>query len=201
MSDWRNRIVGERDASVRELLVNPWNWRVHSERQRFALGEVLDHVGWVQRVVVNRRTGRIVDGHLRVALARERYGEGATVPVIEVDLSEEEELAVLATLDPVAGLAGVDELALAKLAREASESWPEVDQLLEELNVWAPDQEVTLTADRLERVPVRRWYVLAVPLEAVEQVGPALEALAAELPGAALVWTDEKRPAGDPDEV
>jgi hypothetical protein len=31
--------------------------------------DVLDRVGWVQSVIVNRKTGRLVDGHLRVQLA------------------------------------------------------------------------------------------------------------------------------------
>jgi DNA modification methylase len=71
----------------------------------------LDEVGWVQNVVVNRRSGRIIDGHLRVELATKR-GE-ATVPVVFVDLDEEDERLVLATLDPIAAMAEADIKALA----------------------------------------------------------------------------------------
>jgi hypothetical protein len=41
---------------------------------------VIGKVGRVQDVVVNRRTGRMVDGHLRAALAQER-GE-LLIPVL-----------------------------------------------------------------------------------------------------------------------
>ncbi|MCY7417624.1 MAG: hypothetical protein LH650_03855, partial [Chloroflexi bacterium] len=50
-------------------------------------------MGWVQEVVVNNRTGYLVDGHLRAQLAISR--DEATIPVVYVDLSEEEEALVL----------------------------------------------------------------------------------------------------------
>ena len=189
--EWESRIVGEGETTVGELLENPWNWRVHSERQRYALTEVLERVGWVQRVIVNRRTGRIVDGHLRVALARERFGEEAVVPVIEVDLSEEEELAVLATLDPIGAMADSDEVALARLAHETEQGWETIGDVLEDLDVWRESEGVTLHEDRVERVPVRRWYVVAVPVELVEELEPKLREVG-ERDGCVIRWTDEK---------
>ncbi len=69
---WRSRIVGHGDADPQTLVAHPENWRAHPRNQRRAMAGVLDHVGWVQDVIVNRRTGRILDGHLRVALALER---------------------------------------------------------------------------------------------------------------------------------
>ena len=53
---------------------------------------------------MNQRSGFVVDGHARVALALSR-GE-ATVPVLYVDLEPEEEALVLATLDPISAMAG-----------------------------------------------------------------------------------------------
>ena len=67
----------------------------------------LDQVGWVQQVMVNRRTGFVVDGHARVALALSR--DEPTVPVLYVDLDPDEEALVLATLDPIGALAGRDD--------------------------------------------------------------------------------------------
>ncbi len=104
---WRSRITGHGSEQPDQLLANPRNWRVHPERQQRALAGVLDQVGWVQDVVVNQRTGHIVDGHLRVSLAISR-GE-AEIPVVYVDLDETEEALVLASLDPLAGLAATDE--------------------------------------------------------------------------------------------
>ena len=67
---WRDRIVGQGEESPAALVANPKNWRTHPKVQQDALSGVLDQVGWVQQVLVNRLTGRLVDGHLRV--------EGAT---------------------------------------------------------------------------------------------------------------------------
>lgn len=100
---WENRIVGRGDEAPADLIANPRNYRRHPENQRQALREMLDNVGWVQQVVVNKRTGHLVDGHLRVELAAEDQAD--TVPVLYVDLSEEEEGLVLAALDPLSALA------------------------------------------------------------------------------------------------
>jgi hypothetical protein len=104
---WRNRITGTGEEAPDQLLANPANWRIHPKAQQDALAGALDQVGWVQQVLVNRRSGFVVDGHARVALALTR-GE-ATVPVLYVDLDPEEEALVLATLDPISAMAGRDD--------------------------------------------------------------------------------------------
>jgi ParB-like chromosome segregation protein Spo0J len=100
---WRSRIVGSGDEDPAQLLANPRNWRTHPPRQREALRGSLDTVGWVAQILVNRRTGHIVDGHARIEEAISR-GE-ASVPVLYVDLSDDEERLVLATLDPIGAMA------------------------------------------------------------------------------------------------
>lgn len=104
---FRNRIVGSGTEDPQDLLANPYNWRIHTQAQRAVLAGTLDEIGWIQQIIVNRTTGHIVDGHLRASLAIER-GEPA-IPVIYVDLTEQEEKLVLAVLDPIAGLAGTDQ--------------------------------------------------------------------------------------------
>lgn len=111
--EWRNRIVGHGEEAPGQLLANPANWRIHPKAQQDALAGVLDEVGWVQDIIVNQRTGHVVDGHLRVSMAISR--EEATVPVKYVDLSDDEERLVLASLDPLAAMAVTDEDMLAKL--------------------------------------------------------------------------------------
>jgi hypothetical protein len=110
---WQSRIVSTGDESPAALRANPANWRRHPDIQRAALGEMLDEVGWVQQVIVNRTTGNLVDGHLRVEMAAQR--EEATVPVLYVELSEHEERLVLAALDPIGSLAATDSDALREL--------------------------------------------------------------------------------------
>jgi hypothetical protein len=73
------RCGGSRALAPDQLLANPANWRIHPQAQQDALAGALDQVGWVQQVLVNQRSGFVVDGHARVALALSR-GE-ASVPV------------------------------------------------------------------------------------------------------------------------
>ncbi len=125
---WQNRIVGEGHEVPSQLLANPANWRIHTHEQEQALATVLDRVGWVQRIIVNRTTGHMIDGHLRVALAISR--NEPSVPVTYVALAPEEEALTLATLDPIAAMAGTDNEKLADLLRELPNMGAEVDALL-----------------------------------------------------------------------
>lgn len=103
---WASRIVAHGEEAPEQLLANPRNFRIHPDAQQLALVEVLSGIGWVQDVIVNRRTGFMIDGHARVTLAM-RHGEPA-VPVTYVDLSDEEERLVLATFDAIGAMAGID---------------------------------------------------------------------------------------------
>jgi DNA modification methylase len=110
---WRSRIVGHDSVPPFELTANPRNWRKHPKAQQQALADVLDRVGWVQDVIVNKRTGLLVDGHARLELALRRGEE--SVPVVYVDLEPDEEALVLATLDPLSAMAEADDEALRAL--------------------------------------------------------------------------------------
>lgn len=103
---FRNRIVNHGKERPDQLLGHPQNWRIHPEVQQDELEKVLETVGWVQQVVVNQRTGHLVDGHLRVQLALRRDEE--EVPVTYIDVSPDEERLLLLTLDPLGALAGTD---------------------------------------------------------------------------------------------
>lgn len=131
MAGYQSRIVGTGEESPDQLLANEKNWRIHPQFQQEAVNAVLEEVGWVQAVIVNRRTGRLVDGHLRVMLAMRR-GEG-TIPVTYVDLSEREEGLVLATLDPLAGLAWTDRAKLGELLEDIEVSDESLSLLLSDL--------------------------------------------------------------------
>ena len=114
---WKNRIVGHGEEAPDQLLASPWNgWKVHTAEQQDEVAKVLETVGWVQRVIVNRRTGHVVDGHLRVQLALSRDEE--TVPVTYVDVSEAEEKLLIAVLDPLAAMSARDDEKLAELTED-----------------------------------------------------------------------------------
>lgn len=109
----RSRIVGHGSVDPSTLIANPRNWRTHPPEQRAALIAELDRVGWVQSVVVNRTTGHLVDGHLRVEVAVERKVEA--IPVAWVELTQEEEDRVLVSLDPLGSMAGTNDALLQDL--------------------------------------------------------------------------------------
>jgi hypothetical protein len=119
MSNWRNRIVGHGEKPAIEFLANPANWRVHPKAQQDSLSGVLGEVGWVQNVIINKTTGHVVDGHMRVEIALSQ-GENTAVPYVEVDLTEEEEKLILATIDPISAMAVTDAQQLDALLRDVS---------------------------------------------------------------------------------
>jgi hypothetical protein len=100
---WRNRIVGTDNVDPEDLLASPFNWRTHPPAQRNVLRGSLNEVGWVASILVNQRTGFVVDGHARIEEALSRHEK--TVPVTYVDLSPEEEKIVLASFDPISAMA------------------------------------------------------------------------------------------------
>jgi hypothetical protein len=140
---WRNRIVGYSEEAPDQLLANPKNYRTHPATQADALRGVLDGVGVVQNVLANKRTGYLIDGHLRVMEAL-KAGQ-PTIPVTWVDLSEAEEATILATLDPLAALAGTDAAQLEALLHEVSTDSPALaamlDALAQEAGITPPDFE------------------------------------------------------------
>lgn len=84
--------MGHGEVPPADLEPHPRAWRRHPKSQADALTEVLTGIGWIAEVIVNRRTGRLVDGAFRAELATSR-GE-PTVPVVYVDLTDEGESAV-----------------------------------------------------------------------------------------------------------
>lgn len=134
---WRSRIVGTGEEAPDQLLANPRNWRIHPKAQQDALAGILSEVGWVQNVIVNQRTGHVVDGHARVEIAISR-GE-ASVPVVYVDLDENEEGIVLAALDPLAAMAVQD-----------PQKW---NELLAEISVTEDDLKTLLSPQRIVNNP------------------------------------------------
>lgn len=128
---WRNRIVGSGEEAPDQLVANPRNWRTHPGPQRDALRGSLGAIGWVQQVIVNTKTGHVVDGHARI---EEALSSGApTVPVLYVELEPDEEALVLATLDPIAALAVADEERLADLISEIAVDDAALSRLIADL--------------------------------------------------------------------
>lgn len=95
------------------LTANPHNWRTHGAEQMSTIKDMLadPEVGWAGVLLFNERTGRLIDGHAR----KDAVDPQTLVPVLVGSWSEEGEAKILATLDPIAAMAGADRDAFAKL--------------------------------------------------------------------------------------
>lgn len=122
---WRNRIVAAVNEDPEQLLANPFNHRIHPQEQQDGLRAVLDRIGWVQDVIVNRQTGHVVDGHLRVALALKK-GE-RSIPVKYVDLTPDEETLILATYDTIGARAGTDHEKAVEIVKDVTSRFTDLD--------------------------------------------------------------------------
>lgn len=140
--NWQNRIVGYKQVPANDLLANPLNARRHPNRQREALRGSLDTLGWVAPVIVNAATGYLLDGHARIEEALTR-DENALIPVVEVELTEDEERLFLASYDWITGLAEYDRDALDNLLKDVSTDSAALQSMLAEqaqaLGITPPD--------------------------------------------------------------
>jgi ParB-like chromosome segregation protein Spo0J len=173
---WQNRIVRYGQEAPDQLLANPGNWRVHPKHQQEALAGAMRQVGWVQDVIVNERSGFVVDGHLRVALA---ISEGqVSVPVKYVDLDPSEEALVLATLDPLSAMAVMDGEALNALLAETGTDDSALNALLMELAEDAEGSNLRSVGEDGGREAIGKEPLVKAAI-AVAQVGIVERALAA----------------------
>ena len=127
----RDRIRELRRVPASELVPNPKNWRVHPESQANALRGLLSEVGIANAVLARELPDgslMLIDGHLRA----ETLGTGV-VPVLVLDVNEEEADKLLATLDPLAGMAEADLVKLDAILQGVDTGCAEVQQLLADL--------------------------------------------------------------------
>jgi hypothetical protein len=127
----RDRIKELRRVQARTLRPHPKNWRTHPDRQRDALRGILAEVGYADALVARELDDgslELIDGHLRAETTPE-----AEVPVLVVDLDEQEAAKLLAVLDPLAGLAETDADVLEELLEGVSTQSEALEQLLGEL--------------------------------------------------------------------
>ena len=133
----KDRIKELRRVKASELLPNPKNWRTHPDTQKDALKAILAEVGYADAVLAYETPKglMLVDGHLRAETTPDNM-----VPVLILDINEQEADKLLATIDPLAALAHQDTEKLAALFQNlkemgdslANKVWPDyiIDPLL-----------------------------------------------------------------------
>lgn len=127
----RDRIKELRRVRAAQLLPHPRNWRKHPQRQQDVLRGVLAEIGYADALLTRELPDgslQLVDGHLRAETTPD-----AEVPVLVLDLDEQEAATLLAVLDPLAGLAETNNEALADLLANVETESEAVQSLLADL--------------------------------------------------------------------
>lgn len=182
---WRNRIVDYGEMTAAEIAANPRNPKIHGDAQRKAVSALLDDVGWVAPLVINRSSGLLLDGHMRLEQAAAR----GPIPVVFVELSDDEEAEVLALMDPIGTMAAHDQGALDVLIAGMDTSVDLTDVLAgmlpaEPAEVAAPRRPATVRLKPLSRAHV----LVSLPLEQWADVADVIDKLA-QIPGIEVVST------------
>jgi hypothetical protein len=124
----RDRIRELRRIKASELRANPRNWRTHPSAQRAALEGVLTEIGYASALLARELPDgslELVDGHLRAETTPDQ-----DVPVLILDIDEDEANTLLATLDPLAALAVADGERLNELLQDVRTSNSAVQSML-----------------------------------------------------------------------
>ena len=127
----RDRVKELRRVRAGELVPHPRNWRTHPDNQRDALRGVLAEVGYADALLVRELPdGRLglIDGHLRAETTPD-----VVVPVLVLDVNEEEAAKILLTHDPLADLAEIDGERLNELLGDCDFESPGVVAMLAQL--------------------------------------------------------------------
>src|SRR4051795_1571083 len=106
----RDRIKDFRRVPASSLRPAPDNWRTHPPAQRDELKGLLAEIGYAGASLCRELPDgslELIDGHLRA----EEMG-GQDVPVLVTDLDEAEAKKLLATFDPLGGMAAADPASL-----------------------------------------------------------------------------------------
>jgi hypothetical protein len=139
------RLKEMRWIKASDLKANPHNWRQHPQMQRTVLQGLLDEVGFAD-VLLAYEDGddvTLVDGHLRMDVMGDEM-----VPVGILDVTATEADKILATLDPLAGLAITDEETLQGILDGLEFNTQEITDMLAE--ILAPDYGDLPSLDDLE---------------------------------------------------
>lgn len=126
----KDRIKELRRVKASELLPNPKNWRTHPVNQKNALKAVLAEVGYADAVLAYETSGglMLVDGHLRAETTPDNI-----IPVLVLDITEEEADKLLATIDPLAAMAEIDAMQLDGLLRNINTGSEELQEMFAKL--------------------------------------------------------------------
>jgi hypothetical protein len=159
----RDRIRDLRRVPASDLRPHPMNWRTHSDRQRDILRGILAEVGYADALLARELADgslELIDGHLRAETTPDQL-----VPVLVLDVDASEAAKLLATIDPLANMAGTNHELLQQVLAETSTENPELQQLWNDMSQVVELEKEAFSADKtpdLKDLNVPELYQLVV---------------------------------------
>ncbi|MGV3605196.1 MAG: DNA methyltransferase [Planctomycetaceae bacterium] len=148
----QDRIVGFKRVLAKDLRPNPNNWRKHPESQHDALRGILAEIGYVDAVMARKlKDGslQLIDGHLRAETTPDMK-----LPVLIVDLTDEEAQKVLLTFDAITEMAEADEALLASLVADFETDSEALKAMVDQLMAEVGKGEISLDDIVQDEVPL-----------------------------------------------
>lgn len=146
----RDRIKEFRRVPSGELMANPLNHRVHPDKQRKELRKVLKDIGFAGALLAREQDGKLVliDGHLRAEECKD-----AELPVLVLDVTEEEGNKILASFDAIGSMAKIDQKILDDLVSTFSD---DVFEDKEVQNTTNPSDDIFAEEERKDEEAKKR---------------------------------------------
>lgn len=158
----KNRIVGFERVKASTLIENRDNARMHPKEQREAMTGLLTEIGMADAVIVRKVAAgyELLDGHMRRELLGDRI-----IPVVIVDLNDEEAASFMLTFDAVKGLAKRDHAKTNALLDRVLAETGAVRQMLNEMShgkdtAAAMKQGMSTTRARTETLRVGKFQIM-----------------------------------------
>ncbi len=177
----RDRIKDFRRVSAGKLKPNPRNWRSHPQSQRDALRGVLAEIGYADALLARELADgslELIDGHLRAETTPD-----VEVPVLVLDLNDDEAAKLLALHDPLAEMAEADGKLLAELVGGIESQNEAVQAALDEMLADADSVGLCLETVELRTIPTKpppemTWVLVGIPTVRFGEIAESVEALA-----------------------
>ena len=122
-----DRVKSLRRVRAGDLRPNPKNWRRHPQAQQNAMRAALSEIGYAAALIARETPDglELIDGHLRAELDPDQK-----VPVLIIDVDAAEADKLLATIDPLSGLAEADLDAIRALAADIDFEQPDLEAVV-----------------------------------------------------------------------
>jgi hypothetical protein len=156
----KDRVKDLRRVRASDLRPNPRNWRTHPAEQRIALRGLLAEVGYAGALLARELPDgalMLIDGHLRAETTPD-----ATVPVLVLDVDEQEADKILLTHDPVAAMAAASDEQLQSLLADVQTESAAVRTLLDGLSLSNEAEAIVATPQDRPEVAVPESYQVVV---------------------------------------